>query len=1005
MQSNEIQTAFARFKIWAGNLGALQRGSGSLDVRLRESSVIRISILRTLNSLQKTLKESNEVISGHRLPYEKQPQPLDGDDSLDDETFDENDSGSESNMTELEMRSQSLQYLLRDLYRLLFTIRNTTSRGNSSKALSFTQYDRETGVNIFSVYETFDRRHLYEHMSHIRKQQKVEANIPIRIESNETANTNWPDLDERLVGTLTKHPLDEFWAANDFLTLRLASANTRRRQHFAYWQRHALKLTKDHDIEFHPETSESSRKPPLHKLPLSGQAKFSLSPFDQIAPTIISGTEATRFDPVNEDNLDTATVISYATTAYGPGGNSVELPSPPSYTPAHHEFLCPLCHVVCPSKYAKNKEWRAHVLHDLQPYICTYPECATAETLYSSRLSWLEHERKIHRRVWQCHEHAACIYHSKETFQKHLNDEHDNLTETNAQQLASFAEATLSDERDVCPFCLVPGPFPSGLHNHLAFHQEQIAAFSLPRNIHGQDDGGSKSSPAQGIRSRNSLGSVSLGFNHSANVSIVSSRPSSAIPNMSKVMREELDELNATSNKGIKLENEGKLAEAEKMLQEALQLSRKIFGDDHLTTLRHMRNLAKTFECQFRDTDAEKIFREILATSKKLLGEDHPETLGYTRDLANTLRRQSKDKINEAGTLLESIIKSMRMIITKEYLADDPNWVNSHCLLAGVYGQLSWSQKAIELLKPIVKDQENILAENDLVRLKTQFELAHAYYSNREYREAVELLEHVVKLQGTVLDEIDNDRMKSENLLVDAYHGTGQANELRELLESIVAVREKKLKEENYMLLHLQEDLAMAYINYGQMEKALRLYEHVVAVRKSFLKMDEPPLLNSQRNLAEIYKVVGQVEKAQELLEHVVAMYKNMAGGHGIVLLDVQGTLALAYREGGHIKKAIGVLEDAVARCKNTLQLSDLSLLRAQETLAGLYQEDGQTEKALDLQQRVVAFRQNPGQPVDHSLWNSQESLARLYQANGQEEKAAKLREDVAAMRQGTEFP
>lgn len=52
-----VETAFARFKIWAGNLGALQRGSSSLDVRLRESSVMRIAIVQILKGLRETLNE------------------------------------------------------------------------------------------------------------------------------------------------------------------------------------------------------------------------------------------------------------------------------------------------------------------------------------------------------------------------------------------------------------------------------------------------------------------------------------------------------------------------------------------------------------------------------------------------------------------------------------------------------------------------------------------------------------------------------------------------------------------------------------------------------------------------------------------------------------------------------------------------------------------------------------------------------------------------------------
>jgi hypothetical protein len=57
MQLHEIEVPFARFKIWAGNIGALQRGSSSLDVRLRESNVMRVAIIQILKSLQDTLNE------------------------------------------------------------------------------------------------------------------------------------------------------------------------------------------------------------------------------------------------------------------------------------------------------------------------------------------------------------------------------------------------------------------------------------------------------------------------------------------------------------------------------------------------------------------------------------------------------------------------------------------------------------------------------------------------------------------------------------------------------------------------------------------------------------------------------------------------------------------------------------------------------------------------------------------------------------------------------------
>lgn len=46
-----IENEYARFNIWAGNLGALQRGRGSLDARLRDSVVLRAAVLKFLGQL------------------------------------------------------------------------------------------------------------------------------------------------------------------------------------------------------------------------------------------------------------------------------------------------------------------------------------------------------------------------------------------------------------------------------------------------------------------------------------------------------------------------------------------------------------------------------------------------------------------------------------------------------------------------------------------------------------------------------------------------------------------------------------------------------------------------------------------------------------------------------------------------------------------------------------------------------------------------------------------
>lgn len=54
----DIEDEFGRFRLWAANIGALSRGHGSLDYRLRDAPVVLEGALKLLNELQQELHQS-----------------------------------------------------------------------------------------------------------------------------------------------------------------------------------------------------------------------------------------------------------------------------------------------------------------------------------------------------------------------------------------------------------------------------------------------------------------------------------------------------------------------------------------------------------------------------------------------------------------------------------------------------------------------------------------------------------------------------------------------------------------------------------------------------------------------------------------------------------------------------------------------------------------------------------------------------------------------------------
>ncbi|KAK5263518.1 hypothetical protein LTR96_011102 [Exophiala xenobiotica] len=82
--------------------------------------------------------------------------------------------------------------------------------------------------------------------------------------------------------------------------------------------------------------------------------------------------------------------------------------------------------------------------------------------------------------------------------------------------------------------------------------------------------------------------------------------------------------------------------EAEEMQRQTLDPKKKVFGEEHPTTLCSLNNLAAVLEQQGKYEEAEQMHRQTLDLRKKVLGEEHPSTLASMNNLAAVLRQQGK---------------------------------------------------------------------------------------------------------------------------------------------------------------------------------------------------------------------------------------------------------------------------------------------------------------------------------------------------------------------------
>ena len=465
-----LEDEMGRFRVWCGNLGALQKGHSSLEYRLRDSPLLSSNTLKFLEELEENLKEAFAIVSGARLPFEEQAKLESTPEDEDDDDFfsedDDEDDEPSGPRTELRMRFEEIVDIISNLYKLSVRIRTPTTRARSLRASSYNPKDAETGVNIMECYANHDVQHIRELLSQLR------------------------------------HSSADAGDEDDFLVRRLSAAITLRRRQFKYWKRHREKLGTSTILEDIPrpilptfEVNEGVQRldtldVPLEVIPATGMVR---TPSQKTGKTLLSGTEATHYHQSLDEIIDAKSVTSYAVTVKDIHGKGVELPPPPKAANGEKDFECPYCYIICPARYGRGRAWRTHLLKDLEPYVCTYAECESSEQLFRSRREWVEHEAS-HRKAWRCPEHPAAVYRSRAGLEDHLRSMHmDNLLESQLGAIANVGETSMVDMRQKCPICHVStdsedvGDFQS----HLANHLERIATFSLPNAVENDSDGAS----------------------------------------------------------------------------------------------------------------------------------------------------------------------------------------------------------------------------------------------------------------------------------------------------------------------------------------------------------------------------------------------------------------------------------------------------------------------------------------------------------------------------------
>jgi hypothetical protein len=355
--------------------------------------------------------------------------------------------------------------------------------------------------------------------------------------------------------------------------------------------------------------------------------------------------------------------------------------------------------------------------------------------------------------------------------------------------------------------------------------------------------------------------------------------------------------LAALDDTAVMLRAHGALAGARALHELALATRRRLLGDEHPDTLATVNDLVETLRALGELSGVRALQQHALANHRRRLGDEHPDTLDAMSDLAVTLRAQGA--LDDARAIHEQVLATRRRLLGDEH-PDTPTAMSN---LAQTLG-----------------------AQGDLAGTRAQHEQALA-------------------VSRRVLGDEHPDTLTSLSNLAGTLSQQGDLTRARALLEHVLAARRTVLGDEHPDALASMHDLASVLLAQDELAAARALHQQALVARWQLLGDEHPDTLESMNDLAVTLLEQGELADGHTLLQKTLLTLESMDGR------------ARALCRHGDLAGARTLQERALTARRRLLGDEHRDTLASEHDLADTLRAQGALVRARALQEQVLATR------------------------------------------------
>ena len=399
----------------------------------------------------------------------------------------------------------------------------------------------------------------------------------------------------------------------------------------------------------------------------------------------------------------------------------------------------------------------------------------------------------------------------------------------------------------------------------------------------------------------------------------------------------------------------GVYPEAQRQFERALEMRRRVLGQDHPDTLATMNDLADAYRVQSAFAQAETLLTKVLETQRRVLGEENRDTLTSMNSLATVYLDEGK--YAQAEPLLVKALEAQRRVLGP----DHPDTLTSLHDLATAYAGEGKPGQAEPLEIQALEARRRVLGEEHPQTIRSMNELANVYRDQGKLAQAERLFNEAVEVQRRVLGDEHSDTLTSMNNLAITYRTEGKYAQAEALYVRVLEIRRRVLGPEHANTLISMNNLAMLYRVEGKFAQAEPLITGALDIQRRVLGEENPNTLSFVNNLGLVYRSEGKYAQAEAAFAKTLEVRRRVLGEENPATLRSIHELGLMYRAEGKNAQAEQVLTQLLETRRRVLAPENPDTLRNMSDLGVVYHDQGKDNlaeplliKALEIRRRVL---------------------------------------------------